>query len=353
MTKRLWAGLDVGVETTSVCIIDDKGETLHEASCPTALKSVRHELAALRRRRAARVALEASTGMTLARGLRSLGYSVDLYDSHQLSRFLRIRRNKTDAADAVGIADACRLGVSGLSKVHLKSLEGQRLQSRLAIRRHLIRQRVASINMIGRQLELYGGRLDRSRTRHLHSHVEAEIRRLFGRVPNELTRELRYMVAYCEQLLAHEREVDCELRELAAGNEICRRFMEIPGVGPLCALTFYAAVDDPRRFHRTADIGCYFGLTPRIKQSGLSMRLGRISRMGNSAVRALLVNASMSFMRYSSPDCDLRRWAAGIEQRGVRGKARVALARKLATVMLAIWKSGEPYRQRCSHGLID
>jgi transposase len=255
MTKRLWAGLDVGVETTSVRIIDDKGELVHGASCPTELGSVHRELARLRRLRSAKVALEAGTGMTLARGLRSLGYSVEIYDARQLSKFLRMRRNKTDAGDASGIAEACRIGLSGLSTVHLKSLEGQRLQSRLAIRRHLIRQRVASINMVGRQLELFGGRLDRSQARHLRSHVEMQIVRLFGKVPNDLTRELRHLVDHCEQLLAHEQEVDRELRQVAMDNEVCRRFMEIPGVGPFCALTFYAAVDDPRRFHRTADIG--------------------------------------------------------------------------------------------------
>lgn len=112
MTKRFWAGLDVGVETTAVCVIDDAGEIVHEGSCPTVVKSVHRELACLRRRRFARVGLEAATGTTLARGLRNLGYEVDLYEARQLSKFLRLRRNKTDAGDAIGIAERASLSCS-------------------------------------------------------------------------------------------------------------------------------------------------------------------------------------------------------------------------------------------------
>lgn len=176
--------------------------------------------------------------------------------------------------------------------------------------------------------------------------VDAEIRKIFGRTQNDLTSELHHLLDHCERLLAHERDVDREIAQWAADNDVCRRLMEIPGVGPLCALTFYAAVDDPTRFRRSADIGSYFGLAPKIHQSGLSLRRGRISKMGNKAVRMHLVQASIGFMRWSSADSEVRAWAKRIEQRRGRGKARVALARKLATMMLAIWKSGKAYEER-------
>jgi transposase len=288
MTKRFWAGLDVGVETTAVCVIDDAGEIVHEGSCPTAVKSVHRELVCLRRRRFATVGLEAATGTTLARGLRNLGYKVELYEQRQLSKFLRLRRNKTDAGDAIGIAEAGRLGATTVSRIHLKSLECQCLQSRLTIRRHLIRQRIAAVNILGRQLEHFGGRLPRKDLTRLRYNVEAEIRKIFGRTPNDLVRALRHLVHHCEQLIDYQRTVDDELRRSAFDNEVCRRFMEIPGVGPLCALTFYAVVSDPGRFSRSADVGSYLGLTPRIDQSGLTLRRGRISKMGNSAAAHLV-----------------------------------------------------------------
>ena len=97
MPKRLWAGLDVGFESTNLCVIDDSGRIVQETSCPTRLADLHGKLRWLKRRRHAVVGLEAAGGASLARGLRTLGYSIDLYETRQLSKFLRTRRNKTDA----------------------------------------------------------------------------------------------------------------------------------------------------------------------------------------------------------------------------------------------------------------
>ena len=345
MARGPWAGLDVGVETTSVCVIDDAGEVLREATCHTDVKSVHRELVFLKRRRFARIGLESGVGTTLARGLRTLGYSVDLYETRQLSKFLRLRRNKTDAGDAIGIAEAGRLGASNVSKVHLKSVVCQSLQSRLAIRRRLIVVRVTVVNLFCRQLEQFGGRVNaRTKSTQLRDQAERQIKKLFGRASSPLVADLRYLLDLGEMLLAHQRMTDGELNRLAREDELCRRFMEIPGVGPICALTFYAVIAEPHRFRRSSDIGSYLGLTPRIHQSGLTMRAGRISKMGNRGLRSLLVQSSMRFMTCSDPSTKLHAWALQVEQRRGRHRARVALARKLATVMLAMWKSGESYR---------
>jgi transposase len=310
MAKRLWAGLDVGVETTSICIINEAGDVVHEAVCPTKVTAVHRELAILRRGRFARVCLEAGVGTALARGLRNLGYSVDIYETRKLSKFLRVRRNKTDAGDANGIAEAGRLGTTIVSKVHLKSAECQLLASRLCIRRHLVRTRVRTISLLCRRVPEFAARPSSS------------------------------------DLCAWQEDIDEDLYRLAYANELCRRLMQIPGVGPICALTFCAAVSEPNRFQDSTAVGCYLGLTPRLHQSGLTSRMGRISKMGNAAARSLLVQASVHFMRASPKDVELHAWASRIELRRGRGKARVALARKLAVVMLAIWKSGQDYQPK-------
>jgi transposase len=345
MTRKLWAGLDVGVETTRVCVINDRGEVLHESTCPTTLGSVHERISWLRRRRHAKVSLEAGTGAALARGLRSRGYSVDLYETRQLSKFLRARRNKTDAGDAIGIAEAGRIGATIVSKVHLKNLECQFLQSRLVMRRHLIRQRVATTNLLCRQLELFGGRIPGATTTgQFRAELENQLRQIFGRASNPFTSELLFLLDRCDTLRTHEKLVDQGLRRTALELEVCRRFMEIPGIGPICALTFYAAVGDPHRFGNSSQVGSYLGLTPRVRQSGMSRRIGRISKMGNRGARSVLVGAGTLFMRWSSEDADLKKWAIRIEERRGRKKARVALARKLAVIMIAMWKNGETYR---------
>jgi transposase len=344
--KRLWAGIDLGVETANVCIIDHAGDVLHESVCPSRTEDVRHKLASFRRTRFESVALEAGGGTHVARGLRSLGYPVELYETRQLSKFLRVRRNKTDAGDARGIAEAGRISASLVSKVYLKSFDSQAMQSRLAIRRHLIRQRIAAVNMLGRQLELYGGRLRcKARIDSFRSAAEAEIRKVFRSGSRALVAELRYLADNCEDLIAHQRAIDRELERDAHENDVCRRLMEIPGVGPLCALTFCAAVDDPHRFSRSTDVGSYFGLAPKLHESGLTSKRARISKMGNKSVRSLLVHAATLYLIHCNPDSALRNWALCIEQRRGRAPSRVALARKLAVVMLAIWKNGSQFEQ--------
>lgn len=344
MANRLWAGLDVGVETTSICVIDEAGTVLHEVTCPTKVKSVHAELAFIKRRKSASVAMESGNGLSLARALLTLGYQVDIYESRQLSGFLKVRRVKTDAGDAYGIAQAGRIGACLVSKIHLKSLECQFLSARLRIRRHLSRARVRAVHLLCRQLEQFGGRVSRStRSPALKERVEEELRTLFGRNSTPMVVELRRLLDLCLDLMKREKEIDRDLARFAQSNEVCRRFMEIPGVGPMCALSFYAAVSEPQRFRRSADVGSYLGLTPRMYQSGLTRRSGRISKMGNKEARSMLFTASMRFMTCSSPDVAMHAWARGVEQRRGKFKARVALARKLSTVMLAMWKKDQPY----------
>jgi transposase len=354
MVKKLWAGLDIGVETTSICVVDEAGTITHEATCPTNLKEVHREIGFLRRRRFARVGLETGPGMHLARGLRSLGYSVDIYEARRLSKFLRIRRNKTDAGDANGIAEAGRLAAPLVSKVYLKSFEVQALASRLRIRRHLVRARTAAQSLLFRQLELFGGRIHhRVRSAHLHDEVEAQIKLLFGGSPSPIASDLRGLLRHCEDLLGRLTTLDRDLTRLALSIDICRRMMDIPGVGPICALTFYAAIEEPHRFRKSADVGSYLGLTPKLFQSGLSMRFGKISKMGNREARALLVQAALRFMMCADHNSTLRHWTNGIEQRRGRGKSRIALARKLATIMVAIWKNGQVFQQKVEPALFE
>jgi transposase len=291
--------------------------------------------------------MEAGGGAVIARALRNLGYHVEIFETRQLSKFLRLRRNKTDPDDARGIAEASRLGRHTLSQVHLKSLDSQAIQSRLVLRRHIIRDRIAAVNLLSRQLELYGGRIGRREANAcLSTRAQAEIIRLFGRHASPLKDDFQLLLKNCEQLLAQQKHYDEMLKVTAFENETCRLLMEVPGVGPVCALTFYAAVDDPNRFARAHDIGSYFGLAPKLHESGTTSRRPRISKMGNRAVRSLLVRAAIIFMRSRDRDPALYRWALGVEERAGKLRARVALARKLAIILLTMWRRNEHYRRK-------
>jgi len=343
MPRRLWVGLDVGVETTNVCVIDASGSVLHEKVCPTIAKSIHREIVSLGCRRWGTVGLESGTGFGLARDLQTLGYTVEIYEARQLSKFLRVRRNKTDAGDALGIAHAGRIASPLVSRVHLKSLECQSIACRLKIRRYFVKARMDAVSIVRRQLELFGVRIAPGSPATFHARVEKALRTTFGASLDPLAGDLRHLLDHIEALGTYKIGLDRELKQFALDNAVCRRLMEIPGVGPICALSFYAVVGEPGRFRRASDIGPYLGLTPRLHQSGMVQRSGRISRMGNAIARGLLIQASLRFMKCCDPQSRFRAWTSEIEGRRGKGKSRVALARKLATVMIAMWKKDTPF----------
>jgi transposase len=136
---------------------------------------------------------------------------------------------------------------------------------------------------------------------------------------------------------------DKQLMAIARARPECRLLMSIPGIGYVSALAFMGAVDVPERFARARAVGAHLGLTPRQHQSGEVDRLGAISKCGDPYVRTILVEAANSLIsRYRKPS-PLRDWALALQRRSGPKKARTALARKLAVIMLAVWRSGKPY----------
>jgi transposase len=178
----------------------------------------------------------------------------------------------------------------------------------------------------------------------LRRSVLAEIERIRVIEGVDLSAEILPVLDICESIRIHLKDVDRGLKKRAAEIPQCRRFLEIPGVGFLTALSFYSAVEDPHRFPTAQDIGAYFGLAPSVEASGTSRRDGGISRMGNKLTRTHLVTAASVMLNLKLADCAMYDWAHSLAGRIGRGRARVALARKLAVVMLSMWRSGEPYQ---------
>jgi transposase len=132
--------------------------------------------------------------------------------------------------------------------------------------------------------------------------------------------------------------------KLVAGHELCRRFMQIPGVGPVAALSFMTGVDDPSRFKRSRDVAAYFGLTSRRWQSGSSIDVeGRISKAGDPDVRRALYEAASALLTRFKRKDKIKTWGLAIAKRTSHRKATVAVARKLAVIMHAMWTSGTFY----------
>ena len=119
--------------------------------------------------------------------------------------------------------------------------------------------------------------------------------------------------------------------------------MTVPGVGPIVALGFIATVDDVSRFAKATDVGAYLGLTPRRYQSGEMDYTGRISKRGDSAMRALLYEAASALITRVRRFSPLKSWAVRLAARKGFKKAAVATARKIAVVMLRLWRDGTTF----------
>ena len=156
------------------------------------------------------------------------------------------------------------------------------------------------------------------------------------------------MLTAIEGMTGSIRELDEQIERLGTEQyEVTQQFRQITGVGPITALAFVLAVEDPQRIGKTRDIGAYFGIVPARDQSGGTDKSLGISKTGNAYVRKLLVQCAQYILGAHGPDCDLRRFGLKLAERGGKAhkkKAIVAVARKLAVLMLSLWKSGEDYQ---------
>ena len=139
------------------------------------------------------------------------------------------------------------------------------------------------------------------------------------------------------------------LRDLALGraarnDSVCKKFLAIPGVGPLTSLAFKATIDDPRRFASSRTVPSHLGLTPRVYQSGEIDRSGHISKSGDKLLRYLLVEAATAMLLRSKKWCSIKSWGVRLAKRVGMSKAIVAVARKIAIVMHKIWLTGDDFR---------
>ena len=353
-TETLWAGIDLGQRESHVCLVDDTGITLREESCETSLESISRVLTSENRQPQV-IAAEAGTEPHIIRKLRGAGFPLVIFEARKASRFLAIRRSKTDASDARGLADLARLGCHTVSQVHLKSLECQQLRSQLAMRQRLVRVRVATEGAIRSRLALYGKRLERQYSPELlRERVYAELDCLRAEEQIDLREDLEPLVDVAQSLRRYIHHLDLRLKRKAKEHPGCDRLMAITGVGPICSLSFYSAVEDPDRFQRASDVAAYLGLVPRRYQSGDVSYTRGITKTGSTMTRTHLVNAAMVFAA-RGPDSELKAWAASVRERIGARRARVALARKLSILLLRLWKSGEnfqPFPSRHSTGTV-
>jgi transposase len=334
MTK--YVGLDVSMEATSVCVMNEEGAVIWRGR----VKTEPEALAAAIRRRApelVRVGMESGGQSTwLWHSLRAMGIAVICIDARHAQASLSMKINKSDEHDAEGIATLMKVG--WYREVQVKSLSSHADGAALAGRALLVEQRCALENQIRGLLKNFGLR------------VKATKGRAFGQAVSELAEKEATIGSVVGHLLEAWRALRQEIALLtrrieqqARADEVCRLLMTAPGVGPITALAYRATIDDPQRFRHSASVGAYLGLTPRRYASGAIDRNGHISLMGDGLLRRYLYEAGNVVLTRSSESNALKSWGLKVAKRIGMKKARIAVARELAVVLHRMWQDGTEF----------
>ena len=333
---ELYVGMDVSLKETSICVVDGNGTIVSEGTVisePAAIAAFIKTKA----ENAKRIGLETGpTSTWLWHELRALGLPVICIDARHAKAALSLQINKSDRNDAVGLARIMQCG--WYKEVRVKSLPCHAVRAVLNSRAQLVKIKRDLENQIRGLLKNHGlvigkagGNLFRRRAEELvgeHRLLQEAVRPLLG--VREIVR--REVAGLTRRLLA-----------LARNNAESRRLMTVPGIGPINALAFCAAIDEPTRFRRSRSVGAYFGLTPRRHASGEIDWTGRISKCGDGMVRSYLFEAAGVLLTRVSHWCALKSWGLRLAKRIGFKKAKVAVARKLAVILHRMWCDGTDF----------
>jgi transposase len=332
-----YVGLDVSLDQTSLCVLDAAGQIVRETKLDTDPDAIAEYLgqAALV---IERVGLEAGPlSQWLHAGLVAHGLPAVCIETRHTKAALGAMPVKTDRGDARGIAQLMRTG--WFKAVHVKTHQAQEWRLLLTQRRLLVNKLIdveAEIRGTLRGFGLKMGRVGRAG-------FAGRVRELLADRPS-LLRVVEPVLLVQAMLLSQREALHRMVLQAVREEEVCRRMMTVPGVGPITALAFRATVDKAERFAHSRDVGAHFGLTPRRYQSGETDRSGTITKTGDALMRHALYEAATSMLVHATKPSALRNWALVVAKRRGLQKARVALARRLAVVLHRMWRDGSVFQ---------
>lgn len=323
-------GIDLGGKESQVCVRDPEGTVLLERRMRTA--ALKKWVAG---RPPSRIVMETCTeSFSIADAAIAAGHQVRVVPGILVKSLgVGARGVKTDKADARVLSQvSCRID---LPSVHIPSQGSRDRKTMCGMRDGLVECRTKLVNTV-------------------RGWVRAEARRLpsgdIHTLPTRVRETVKTRPAFVDRLLTSIEELtvqigqaDQELSSLAKADATCQRLMTVPGVGPVTAMRFSATVDDVARFSNAHQLESYLGLVPGEHSSGDRKHVTSITKAGSSQMRWVLVQACWVARRWSRAD-PMVRWAEEIEKRKGKKVAIIALARKMAGIMFAIWRDGSTYQ---------
>jgi transposase len=332
-----YAGIDVSLEYSSVCVVNASGKIVREGkvlSEPDALISWFGSLGL----ELGRIGLEAGPlSQWLYAAMTQAGLVVELLETRHVRDAFKAMPVKSDRNDARGIAQLMRLG--WFRPVHCKSMSAQETRAVLTSRK-LVQSKLQDVeNHLRGILRGFGLKVGKTTNSSFG-------RRILELVANHasLATIAKALLPVHAVLLREFKAFEKQVRSMARQDAKAKLLMSTPSVGPIVALTYASAIDDPGRFKSSKLVGAHFGLTPKKYQSGQTDYTGRISKIGDASVRTALYEAAHIMLTKPLKGCSqLKSWAMRIARRAGMSKAKVALARRLAVIMHRMLADGTTF----------
>ena len=336
---KYYIGLDVSLKKTAICVLDENGCVAWQGMADTHPEMIAE---AVHRWCGSVELVGLETGSTtpwLARSLKGLGLPVVVMDARRAADAMKARPVKTDKADAKALAEMLLAG--WYSEVFVKSEDSHRMKAVLSARDQLVRNKRTFFGQIRGLLRPFGIKVP---GRQGTKKFDAAVR--------EATRhdDILYVCvnALLEALASIEMQIaalDKQVKAMVQASKACWHLTSVPCIGPITALAFAATIEDPGRFKRSRDVGAYLGLTPKRYQSGETDITSGISKQGDVMARHYLYEAANCLLTTWSGQSPLKSWGLALIRRVGPKKARVAVARKLACLLLRLWKDGTHYSE--------
>jgi transposase len=337
LNGQLTIGLDLGDRFSSYCILDEVGKILREQKVPTTPEEMKQTFGRMVR---SRIAMETGTHSPwVSRLLTGLGHEVIVAHAQRVRLIVKSRR-KDDRLDARTLARLARIDPELLSPVQHRSAEAQLHLTEIRARAGLVSARTALVNAARGLVKSYGERLRKCGTQQFRQEITSGLSTGLREALEPLVREVESLN---ERIKEYERRIERMAKETYPEVELLK---QVKGVGDLIALAYVLTIEDPHRFGKSRDAGCFVGLQPGRRDSGESAPQMHISKEGDEYLRKLLVQGAHYILGPFGEDSDLRRWGKKLAERGgknAKKRAVVAVARKLAVLLHRLWVSGEAY----------
>jgi len=335
--RKLTIGLDLGDRWSFYCVLDEAGQIILEQTLPTTPEAMKQTFGKIPR---SLLALETGTHSPwVSRLLSELGQEVIVAHAQKVQWITKSNR-KDDRHDARTLARLARVDPELLGPVRHRSAQAQLHLTVIRARAELVRARTALVNAARGLVKSYGQRLPKCGTYQVSE-------KLGEGLSAELREVLVPLIQEIESLNGHIKEYDERMEKLA--KEVYPEvslLKQVKGVGTQIALTYVLTIEDPHRFAKSREVGCFLGLRPGRRNSGESEPQKGISKEGDRYLRTMLVQGAHYILGPFGEDSDLRRWGHKLAERGgknAKKRAVVAVARKLAVLLHRLWVGGEVY----------